>query len=191
MELTLYNKAIFGRIDANQDTQEIYRQIQGEEGEQIVQQMLDKELKLNYVHNIELNIKNQIQLDFLIVDDDKMINLEVKHYKGDYYIIDNQMKNSYGNIFQIPFSQMKRAEYELELIKSHLNIKRDIISYLVFTNPTFTLHSDIPNRKQVLLPTELHKIPRLFNNFKVDENRAILNKIKTLNKTFPRPILDI
>ncbi len=193
MELTRYNKAIFGRIDANQDTQEIYRQIQGEEGEQIVQQMLDKELKLNYVHNIELNIKNQIQLDFLIVDDDKMINLEVKHYKGDYYIIDNQMKNSYGNIFQTPFSQMKRAEYELELIKSHLNIKRDIISYLVFTNPTFTLHSDIPNRKQVLLPTELHKIPRLFNNFKVDENRAILNKIKTLkqdfSKTYPRHMI--
>ncbi len=82
MELTLYNKAIFGRIDDNQDTQEIYRQIQGEEGEQIVQQMLNKELKLNYVHNIELNIKNQIQLDFLIVDDDMIINLEVNTIKA-------------------------------------------------------------------------------------------------------------
>lgn len=82
MELTLYNKAIFGRIDANQDTQEIYRQIQGEEGEQIVQQMLEQELKLNYVHNIELNIKNKIQLDFLIVDDDMIINLEVNTIKA-------------------------------------------------------------------------------------------------------------
>ena len=107
MELTRYNKAIFGRIDANQDTQEIYRQIQGEEGEQIVQQMLDKELKLNYVHNIELNIKNQIQLDFLIVDDDKMINLEVKHYKGDYYIIDNQMKIVTGTYSKPLFTNEK------------------------------------------------------------------------------------
>lgn len=82
MELTRYNKAIFGRIDANQNTQEIYRQIQGEEGEQIVQQMLEQELKLNYVHNIELNIKNKIQLDFLIVDDDMIINLEVNTIKA-------------------------------------------------------------------------------------------------------------
>lgn len=82
MELTRYNKAIFGRIDANRDTQEIYRQIQGEEGEQIVQQMLEQELKLNYVHNIELNIKNKIQLDFLIVDDDMIINLEVNTIKA-------------------------------------------------------------------------------------------------------------
>lgn len=82
MELTRYNKAIFGRIDANQDTQKIYRQIQGEEGEQIVQQMLEQELKLNYVHNIELNIKNKIQLDFLIVDDDMIINLEVNTIKA-------------------------------------------------------------------------------------------------------------
>lgn len=56
MELTRYNTVIFGRIETNQDTQEIYRQIQGEEGEHIVKQILEHELKLNYIHNINLNI---------------------------------------------------------------------------------------------------------------------------------------
>src|SRR5699024_12247306 len=118
---------------------ELFRQIKGIEGEELIKQILDQELKLNYVHDIELDISNKVQIDFLIVDDEKIINLEIKHYKGDYYIIDNHLKNSYGNIFQTPFQQMKRAEYELELMKSKLDIKRTVESYLIFTTPTFTL----------------------------------------------------
>ncbi|WP_394877152.1 nuclease-related domain-containing protein [Mammaliicoccus lentus] len=186
MEYATYLKALNGRLEQNETTRELFRQIKGIEGEELIKQILDQELKLNYVHDIELDINNKVQIDFLIVDDEKIMNLEIKHYKGDYYIIDNQLKNSYGNIFQTPFQQMKRAEFELELMKSKLDIKRTVESYLIFTNPTFTLHTEIPHRNQVLLPTELHKIPKLIKNYKIEENKIILNRIKTLKKDFSK-----
>lgn len=103
MEYATYLKALDGRLVQNETTRELFRQIKGIEGEELIKQILDRELKLNYVHDIELDINNKIQIDFLIVDDEKIINLEIKHYKGDYYIVDNQLKNSYGNVFQTPF----------------------------------------------------------------------------------------
>ncbi|WP_237727764.1 nuclease-related domain-containing protein [Mammaliicoccus vitulinus] len=184
MEPITYFQAIDNRIEEHETTKEIYTQLKGEEGERIVKSILDQGLKLNYEYNLRLDIKNKVQIDFLVVDDEKMINLEIKHYHGDYYIVDNQMKNSYGNIFPTPFQQMRRAEYELEMMKSKLHINREIESYLIFTNPTFTIHTEIPNRNQVLLPTELHKIPKLFKNYKTHENKSILNKIKTLQQDF-------
>lgn len=95
MEYATYLKALNGRLEQNETTRELFRQIKGIEGEELIKQILDQELKLNYVHDIELDINNKVQIDFLIVDDEKIINLEIKHYKGDYYIIDNQLKNSY------------------------------------------------------------------------------------------------
>lgn len=145
MGLLSYFNAVNNRIEQNETTREIYRQMKGAEGEKIVKAILDKEHTLSYEYNVQLYIKNKIQIDFLVVDDDKIFNLEVKHYKGDYYIDDNQIKNNYGNIFPTPFQQIKRTEFELEFVKAKLNIKRNIESYLIFTNPTFTLHSEIPN----------------------------------------------
>ncbi|WP_239738289.1 nuclease-related domain-containing protein [Mammaliicoccus sp. H-M32] len=184
MDLLSYFNAVNNRIEQNETTREIYRQMKGAEGEKIVKAILDKDHTLSYEYNVQLYIKNTIQIDFLVVDDDKIFNLEVKHYKGDYYIDDNQIKNNYGNIFPTPFQQIKRTEFELEFVKAKLNIKRNIESYLIFTNPTFTLHSEIPNRNQVLLPTELHKIPQLFKIYKIEENKSILNKINTIKQDF-------
>src|SRR5699024_10203750 len=138
MEYATYLKALNGRLEQNETKRELLRQIKRIEGEELIKQILDQELMLNYVHDIELDINNKVKIDFLIVDDEKIMNLEIKHYKGDYYIIDNQLKNSYGNIFQTPFQQMKRAEFELELMKSKLDVNGTAQPQPTTTNPTFT-----------------------------------------------------
>ncbi|WP_323703781.1 nuclease-related domain-containing protein [Mammaliicoccus sp. Dog046] len=184
MNQSLYFKALDNRLDDTHLHRDMYRQMKGVEGESKIAHILKQIPDLNYLNNVAFNIKNRIQIDFIIVDDEHIFHLEVKHYKGDYHIIDGQMKNEFGNIFDTPFKQMNRAAHELQLLTHELNITRPILSYLIFTNPTFTLHTEIPNRKQVFLPTELHKIPRLFKNFRSRENKEILNKIKTQQQDF-------
>lgn len=71
MEYATYLKALNGRLEQNETTRELFRQIKGIEGEELIKQKLDQELKLNYVHDIELDINNKVQIDFLIVDDEK------------------------------------------------------------------------------------------------------------------------
>lgn len=179
-----YYMALEGRIDKDYVRKDLLNFLKGIEGESKIESILNQVKNLCYDYNLELDLQNRIQIDFLVVDDKNIINLEVKNYSGDYFIHNSQMRNEYGNAFNLPFHQINRTEYELEHIKSHLQIDREIKSYLIFTNPTFTLHTNIPHREKVLLPTELHKLPKKFQNYKIEENRKLLNKIITMKKDF-------
>lgn len=54
MGLLSYFNAVNNRIEQNETTREIYRQMKGAEGEKIVKAILDKEHTLSYEYNVQL-----------------------------------------------------------------------------------------------------------------------------------------
>lgn len=177
--LALQNRIILEKID-----DETKNYIRGLEGEVCIKGLLDKYKQSNYIYNLNLNYKNRVQIDFLVISDDTIFHLEVKHYSGDYSIHEGQLLNEYGTMFYTPFQQIKRAHYELNHVITHYNINRELKSFLVFSNPKFTLKTHIPNNINVLLPTELHKLQYMFKNNKSIENSRILKIFKSNHSDF-------
>ena len=184
MQNIVYFTSLINRIDKSSLDSQMATFLKGLEGEAIIYQKLKLINHLPFLYNIELNINNRVQIDFLVVSDDYVYHFEIKNYSGDYYIKNDQFINDYGSMFYTPFQQLYRANNELQLLLKKCEINREIKTILIFTNPTFTLKSQIPPQYEVLLPTELHKIQRLFKNYKIAENHRILKIIEEEKNTF-------
>ncbi|MEB7657454.1 NERD domain-containing protein [Mammaliicoccus vitulinus] len=179
-----YLLAIKNRIIQEKLDEETRNYIKGLEGEVFVKRILDEYPDLNYLYDFHISHKNRVQIDFLIVTDDAILHFEIKHYSGDYTIKDSQLISEFGNMFFTPFQQLRRANHELNAIISHFNINKPLQSYLIFTNPKFTLKGSIPNHFNILLPTELHKFKYMFKNKNIIENAKILQLFQREHRDF-------
>ncbi|GGI42142.1 nuclease-related domain-containing protein [Mammaliicoccus stepanovicii] len=179
-----YLIAIQNRYEIAQLNSEMKQFIKGLEGEVYFKQLLKKQHNILYINNLNLNFKNRVQIDFLVISDQSIYHFEVKHYSGDYYIRDNQFTNSHGNIFSTPFQQIERANHEIQQIMDQNYINRELKSFLVFTHPTFTLKSPLPSNINSLMPTELYKLSNMFSNYKPQENRKIFQIFKEAHSDF-------
>lgn len=179
-----YLFAIQNRLIQDKLDDETKNYIKGLEGEIFIKCILDDYPDLHYLYDYHINHKNRVQIDFLIVTDDALLHLEIKHYSGDYTIKDGQLMNEFGNMFYTPFQQLRRANHELNCLISHFKISKPIQSYLIFTNPKFTLKSSIPNQLNILLPTELHKLKYMFKNKNSIENENILHMFQQEHRDF-------
>lgn len=177
--LALKNRIIQDKLD--EDTRNY---IKGLEGELFIKDILDEYPDLHYLYDFHISHKNRVQIDFLIVTDDAICHFEVKHYSGDYTIKDGQLMNEFGNMFYTPFQQLRRANHELNHLISHLNINKPLHSYLIFSNPKFTLKGTMPNQFNILLPTELHKLKYMFKNNHTIENANILHMFQQEHSDF-------
>ncbi|WP_323704541.1 nuclease-related domain-containing protein [Mammaliicoccus sp. Dog046] len=175
MNNQLYLEALTNRLNNKHLDQNTKSFLKGMEGEVIIEPILNQVNNLNYIHNLNLDLFNRIQIDFLIVDDHYVYHLEVKHYSGDYQIQDDQFINQYGNMFNTPFAQIHRANFEISQFMKHHKILRELKSILIFTHPTFTLKSPVPKNIHMMFPTELYKLQYMFKNFKTKENQQILS----------------
>nr|WP_263312965.1 nuclease-related domain-containing protein [Mammaliicoccus sp. Marseille-Q6498] len=174
MDIYNYLLCLKSRLRLEQMDAETKNFIKGLEGEQQVENILKQVDNLSYCYNLSLNLKNRIQIDFLVITDQIIYHFEVKNYSSDYTFQDGYLSNDRGNKFNTPFQQLDRANQELNEIITHYNINRELKSYLIFPNSTFTLKLMTAPSCHLLLPTELHKLPKLFRNFKTKENRTIL-----------------
>ncbi|WP_323703825.1 nuclease-related domain-containing protein [Mammaliicoccus sp. Dog046] len=179
-----YLFAIKNRIIQSKLDEEMRNYIKGLEGEIFIKCILDEYPDLHYLYNYQINHKNRVQIDFLIVTDDALLHFEIKHYSGDYTIKDGQLMNEFGNMFYTPFQQLRRANHELNFLISHFKINKPVQSYLIFTNPKFTLKGSIPSQFNILLPTELHKFQYMFKNQNTQENLRILRLFQREYKDF-------
>lgn len=175
MNSQIYLDAITNRLNHVELDQITKSFLKGMEGEVILELILNQIHNLPYLYNLNLNYINQIQIDFLVIDDLYIYHLEVKHYSGDYRIQDDQFINQFGNMFNTPFAHIQRANFEIKQFIRHFNLNRELKSILVFTHPTFTLKSPPPSNVNVILPTELYKFKKMFKNFKTKENHQILS----------------
>ncbi len=131
MQNIVYFTSLTNRIDKSSLDSQMATFLKGLEGEVIIYQKLKLINHLPFLYNIELNINNRVQIDFLVVFDDYVYHFEIKNYSGDYYIKNDQFINDYGSMFYTPFQQLYRANNELQLLLKKCEINREIKTILI------------------------------------------------------------
>ena len=184
----LYLKSLESRYDNDYETR---NKLMGLEGELIVNKTLENTNYVVYAHNLEFTVDMKFQVDFLIVHNNQISILEVKHYYGDFHFFNSYMQSSSNNTYPLPFMQLSIAKNNLQKLCNEININLPIQEYLIFSNPTFTAQSTIPNKSQVLLRSELYKFSKLFQSFQVAKDKAILNQILQKQKRFSQQFKSI
>lgn len=184
----LYLKSLESRYDNDYETR---NKLMGLEGELIVNKTLVNINYVVYAHNLEFTVDMKFQVDFLIVHNNQISILEVKHYYGDFHFFNSYMQSSSNNTYPLPFMQLSIAKNNLQKLCNEININLPIQEYLIFSNPTFTAQSTIPNKSQVLLRSEFYKFSKLFQSFQVAKDKAILNQILQKQKRFSQQFKSI
>ena len=182
-----YVDALRGRIDKIPDQLEELYAIwkQGYIGEKEFREILNEQKSETWLHDLHFKNYNQIQLDFIAVTDEAIIQFEIKNYTGDYYYENGKLFRSTGYVAKDLIHQFEVSDKTLKRIVKKYKIDRKVISYIVFINPTFTLYGDLRSRINILLYSELHKLKDMFGaNFKYDENVWICKKLKSLHQPF-------
>ena len=184
----LYLKSLESRYDNDYETR---NKLMGLEGELIVNKTLVNINYVVYAHNLEFTVDMKFQVDFLIVHNNQISILEGKHYYGDFHFFNSYMQSSSNNTYPLPFMQLNIAKNNLQKLCNEININLPIQEYLIFSNPTFTAQSTIPNKSQVLLRSEFYKFSKLFQSFQVAKDKAILNQILQKQKRFSQQFKSI
>lgn len=182
-----YVDALRGRIDKIPDQLEELYTIwkQGYIGEKEFSEILNEQKSETWLHDLQFKNYNQVQLDFIVVTDEAIIQFEIKNYTGDYYYENGKLFRSTGYVAKDLIHQFEVSDETLKRIVKKYKIDRKVISYIVFINPTFTLYGDLRSRINILLYSELHKLKDMFGaNFKYDENVWICKKLKSLHQPF-------
>ncbi len=182
-----YVDALRGRIDKIPDQLEELYAIwkQGYIGEKEFSEILNEQKSETWLHDLQFKNYNQVQLDFIVVTDEAIIQFEIKNYTGDYYYENGKLFRSTGYVAKDLIHQFEVSDETLKRIVKKYKIDRKVISYIVFINPTFTLYGDLRSRINILLYSELHKLKDMFGaNFKYDENVWICKKLKSLHQPF-------
>lgn len=102
------------------------------------------------------------QIDSLLVSFDKVYQIEIKNFEGDYYIEDDRWYSSNGIEIQNPLLQVERAESSLRRIFQAIGRKVPIESYLIFINPDFHLYQ-APRNTSIIFPTQLNRFMSKLN----------------------------
>lgn len=158
---------------------------QGYEGEEKFSRILNTFEVAWWIHDLQLKNSNQIQYDVLVVTDEEIIQFEVKNFTGDYYYENHKLYRSSGYVAKDLLNQFEVSNEALKKIVKQYNINRKVKSYIVFINPTFTLHGDLRKRVNILLVSELYKLKdMLSDNFKYEENKRIYEKLQSLHQPF-------
>ncbi|OAO24507.1 nuclease-related domain-containing protein [Mammaliicoccus lentus] len=182
-----YVDALRGRIDKIPDQLEELYAIwkQGYIGEKEFSEILNEQKSETWLHDLQFKNYNQVQLDFIVVTDEAIIQFEIKNYTGDYYYENGKLFRSTGYVAKDLIHQFEVSDETLKRIAKKYKIDRKVISYIVFINPTFTLYGDLRSRINILLYSELHKLKDMLGaNFKYDENVWICKKLKSLHQPF-------
>lgn len=95
----------------------------------------------------------ELQIDCLLLTENNIFILEVKNYRGDYYIENN-------NLFFLPtkrqvhtpLTQLERTEFLFKRILDDQKIHRKVQSYLVFINNDFMLYGASPELPMIFPP---------------------------------------
>lgn len=122
---------------------------------------LPDDIPILYDLNLEIN-QTVFQIDALCILQNKMVIFEIKNYRGNYSIVDNQWFSPTKKEMKDPLLQIKRNETLIhQFLKKHqLPIPFDY--HLIFVHPEFVLYGATPNQN-VIFPGQ---IPAFLDTFK-------------------------
>lgn len=182
-----YIEALQGRIEhLPEEMEEAYAVMkQGYDGELEFAQLLQKNTDCWWIHDLQIKNQNRIQFDFIVINDESIIQFEIKNFSGDYFYEKQKLFRSTGFVSKDLINQFEVANDGLVRMIDKHKIDREVKSYIVFINPTFTLHGELRKRVNILLRSELHKLNNILGtNFKYGENQMIYEMLKSLNQPF-------
>ena len=112
-------------------------------GEKLFLEFFDGLKAVAMIHGLRLDIKGEVQYDFLFIQEGEVYHYEIKNYQGQLEERDGLVKNQHGYIYKNIFQQFDRANVLLEQILNEYRVE----SYIVFINPSCTIKTD---RRDVL-----------------------------------------
>ena len=112
-------------------------------GEKIFLEFFDGLKAVAMIHGLRLDIKGEVQYDFLFIQEGEVYHYEIKNYQGQLEERDGLVKNQHGYIYKNIFQQFDRANVLLEQILNEYRVE----SYIVFINPSCSIKTD---RRDVL-----------------------------------------
>ncbi|MDP4085379.1 MAG: nuclease-related domain-containing protein [Bacillota bacterium] len=97
------------------------------------------------------------QIDTVLLSHEITFLIDVKNYKGDYYIKSDKWYSELSEKeIKNPLEQLKRSESLFRRYIQDLGFTLSIESYLVFINPEFTLYQ-APRNPTIIFPSQLQR----------------------------------
>ena len=134
------------------------------------------------------------QIDTLLITDDQLIILEIKHFQGDYEWNDEGWWTPGNLIIPSPLIQLERSISLLKRIlqQSGLNHMSKVSGKVLFTHPDFTLHH-LQKHPEIVLPTQMRSFITSLKTLRVTsrshKTARFFQKIQNLNP-YERPLPD-
>ncbi|MGM8364539.1 nuclease-related domain-containing protein [Virgibacillus sp. W0181] len=155
------------RMKLPESTMQNYRNLnKGYEGERVFYNLANKELATDCIMLYDLLLESnqtEFQVDCLLIYQQTIFLIEVKHYEGDFYIKNNNwFVVSTEKEIRNPLLQLKRSEFLFRQLLQDLGCHYTLESYIVFTNQAFMLYKT-PLHLPLVFPTQLHRFMKKLN----------------------------
>ncbi|WP_077212271.1 nuclease-related domain-containing protein [Bacillus dakarensis] len=139
------------------------------------------------INDLLLEVNNsQFQIDTLILSQGVIHLLDIKYFKGDYYLKSDKLFSvTTGREYKNPVIQLKRSETLFRQLLQNLKQNYLVDASVIFNHPEFTLYQ-APMDLPFILPTqvnrfleELNKTPSTLNN----GHQKLAQKLISLHQT--------
>lgn len=105
---------------------------------------------------------SRFQIDTLVIAFEKIYILDIKNYKGDYYIEGEKWKTKTNENMKNPLHQLSRCVTLFRNLLLDLGYNYPDESYLVFINPEFHLYTTTIH-SNIIFPTQLKRFSKKLN----------------------------
>lgn len=180
-ELNFY-EALSMRTELLEDEQVKFNAARrGYEGEVLYDLILDDvgHSKFYVYRDVYLKVENSItQYDSLIINDDGIIVNEIKNFKGQCRIENEQWHSGNFSIPDDPFSQLNRAVGKLKRVSNSSRGGFNVSGKLIFPNENFTLNVDNQDAwRKIILRSGLRDYFRSFQNGRIGRRAEYIVKL--------------
>lgn len=160
-------ESLNSRLSLSKDDRAIYSHFKiGFEGETLFDSYVESILSgdVLVLHDLLLSVNgSSIQIDSLILLNNRVYLFEIKNYKGEYRFESGKYISKTGYSIVSPNNQLERTTTLFNQLMKQWNYSVNINENLVFINNEFTLFGAPPD-DSVCLPTQVHTFLRNLNS---------------------------
>lgn len=143
------------------------RESAGYEGELFLSKYLKESLEVDHIALYGLHLEDnqkEFQIDCLLILQDEIYVIEVKHYRGEYEIVRNDWRNVHnGFLIETPLVQLNRAKRLLENFLKKMQVNLKVNEVLILTNEEFILFKSDHSRN-VIMRQQLRRFVNQLNS---------------------------
>lgn len=146
---------------------QLIRESSGYEGECVLSQYFVENLNVEYIALYDLHLEEnqkEFQIDCLLILQDEIYVIEVKHFRGEYEIVRNDWRNVHnGFLIETPLVQLNRAKRLFENLLKKMQVNLKVNEVLILTNEEFILFKS-DHSKNVIMRQQLRRFVNQLNS---------------------------